>query len=430
MNRKIVTVAVAVATALGLAACSSGGSESSSGGKNVTLTMWMIGGCQGCPEKPLVAGFEKANPNITVKLVEQPTDSYFAALQSAALTGTGPDIAEMYAGSYMDRFKRYMADAHKFVPAEIIKSAPSINYLSEDYDSTKKVYAVPTEDAFYVGFYNKKIFADNGITSPPKNWSELFADSATLAKANVLPVINGAAGGSAAVQPLFEWSYLASALPASDWSKLYDGSLPYNNPTFQKQLDNWASLYKKGYLNKDAFNNQKVQVQFTSGKAAMWLGGGSWSIPEFSKTMGSNLGVMIPPYSNGDQKSIVNMAGNGVAVMNYSKHESDAGKFQAYLMSDAGQAIIAKSGHAATRPGFKTSFAALDQLSALSAEASTVRYPMFDNLSQPGVTTALQSNLGQVMVDKMSATSALTAIDGAFNALPSSQKKLDIPLGP
>jgi hypothetical protein len=33
-------------------------------------------------------------------------------------------------------------------------------------------------------------------------------------------------------------------------------------------------------------------------------------------------------------------------------------------------------------------------------------------------------------VDKMSATSALTAIDGAFNALPSSQKKLDIPLGP
>jgi len=54
---------------------------------------------------------------------------------------------------------------------------------------------------------------------------------------------------------------------------------------------------------------------------------------------------------------------------------------------------------------------------------------MFDNLSQPGVTSAIQSNLGQVLVGEMSPTAGLAAIDGAFNALPASQKKLDISLG-
>jgi len=431
MKRNIAALAVAATVVLGLAACTSGSSGTTSPGQPVALTMWMPGeaACQSCVEEPLIAGFEKANPGITVKLVHQPFSPYFAALQSASVTGKGPDIAEMWAGSYMDRFKQYMVDAHQFVPAELIKEAPSTNYFSEKNDSTKTVYAVPTMDQFYVGFYNKKIFADNGITSPPKNWSELFSTSATLSKANVLPIISGATGGDAVMNPLYEWAYLASALSVPEWSKLLNGDLPYSNPTLEKQLANWASLYTDGYLNKNAFNDQNTQAEFTSGKAAMWLAGGSWSVAEFSKAMGSDLGVMIPPFSSGDQKSLVQMAGSGVAVMTYSKHQSEAGKFQAYVMSDEGQAIIAKTGQLATRPGFETSLPALNELSALSADPSTVHYPMFDNLSQPGVTSAIQSNLGQVLVGEMSPTAGLAAIDGAFNALPASQKKLDISLG-
>src|SRR6476620_3243765 len=97
--------ASAIAAALVLTACSSssdsastssaaGGSGSSAAsGEAVTITLGTqtAQGGEG-PYRPVIAEFEKANPNITVNLVETPTDSYAQVLRTQLQAGNAPDV--------------------------------------------------------------------------------------------------------------------------------------------------------------------------------------------------------------------------------------------------------------------------------------------------------------------------------------------------
>ena len=99
--------ATAIAAALVLSACSSssdnastsapasgGGSGSAAAsGEAVTITLGTqtAQGGEG-PYRPVVAAFEAENPNITVNLVETPTDSYAQVLRTQLQAGNAPDV--------------------------------------------------------------------------------------------------------------------------------------------------------------------------------------------------------------------------------------------------------------------------------------------------------------------------------------------------
>ncbi|MCH6472550.1 ABC transporter substrate-binding protein [Sinomonas terrae] len=396
----------------------------------MTLTLWLDGDCSkgDCVEKPLIEGFEKANPSIKVNLVSQPVSSYFQALQSASVTGKGPDIANMWPGGYMTPFLPYMADLSQFMSRDIIKQSSSTKFYAKDNDPGKQVYAVPTGDQWYVGFYNKKLFAQNGISATPKTWDDLNATCTTLKGKGVLPIVNGGEYGAAEMGPLPEWSYIASTLSPDDWSKLYDGSLKYNNPALQSQLQAWADLYKNGCLNKDALNSPDPESQFIAGKAAMFFASGSWEVKNLYEKMGDNVGLLVPPYSPQPQHALSETAGSAYSVMKYSKHEAEAGKFAAYILSDEGQQIIAKFGLPPTRPGFTTAIPMMNELIKMSSAPGTTLYPMFDDYTQPGVTDAITSKIPQVLVGQLGVSDGLSAIDAAFDALPAKQKDVHVNL--
>lgn len=424
--RRLLTGLAAVAIVLMGAGCSSSGS-----GGSRTLTLWLDGDCpkNKCVEAPLIAGFEKANPGIKINLVSQPVSSYFQALKSASVIHQGPDIANMWPGGYMTPFLRYMANVNAFVPKSEILQSKSTKYYAVNNDVNKAVYAVPTGDQWYVGFYNKKLLAQSGV-SVPRTWSDLYAACSTLKSHGVLPIVNGAEYGAAEMGPLPEFAYIASTLSPRDWSNLYDGALKYDNPSLVSQLQKWAGLYKAGCLNKDAFNAPDPESQFEAGKAAFFFASGSWEAGNLYGKMGSNVGVIAPPYSPTPQKTLAETAGSAYAVMNYSAHQADAGKFVAFILSDAGQRIIAKFGLPPTRPGFTTTNPLMNDLTKMSADPGTTLYPMFDDYTQPSVTTALTSKLPQVLVGQISASQALSAVDAAFAALPSDEKNVHVNLAP
>lgn len=418
-----------VATPVLAMAALSGCSSSSDSGP-ATLTLWLDSDCpkNACVEAPLIAGFEKANPKIKIRLIPQPVSSYFQALKSASVTGHGPDLANMWPGGYMTPTLRYMADVKQWVPKTLIQQSTSTKYYAADTDVNKAVYAVPTGDQWYVGFYNKKLLAANGVSSLPQTWDQLFSACNTLKSHGVLPIVNGAEYGAAEMGPLPEWSYVASTLSPGDWSKLYDGKMKYDNPGLESQLQKWDDLYKAGCLNKDALRAQDPESQFEAGKAAFFFASGSWEVGNLTAKMGSNVGVIVPPYSPSPQHTLAETAGSAYAVMNYSKHEADAGKFVAYILSDAGQRIIANFGLPPTRPGFKTSNPLMNQLISMSADRATRLYPMFDDYTQPAVTNAITSKVPQALVGQISAADALSGVDAAFNSLPQGQKDVNVKL--
>src|SRR3984957_9509925 len=86
----------------GLAAIATGSAGASNA--KVTLTFWENYGTQQTllgTAKNLISAYEKLHPNVTIKMVSQPADNYFAQLQTAAIAGTGPDLAVMWTGLYL-----------------------------------------------------------------------------------------------------------------------------------------------------------------------------------------------------------------------------------------------------------------------------------------------------------------------------------------
>jgi len=391
---------------------------------DITLTMWGQGDCppNACMGAALVDAFQKANPGIKINLIQQPVDGYFTNLLAQSVIGRGPDIASMWAGGYMDQFKTYMVDLHKYVADDILDSVNGVDFFSEGYNHKNAVYAAPNTAQWYIGYYNKKVFKDAGIASLPTTWDELSADAKILKDKGYTPIVQGAVDGGASFAAWEDWSYLAAALSPSDWSKMLSGELPYNNPTLVAQLTKWAQLFKDGYFNADAYNSPTALDDFKAGKAGMYLGGGSWQAGQLVTAMGEDVGIIVPPYSDTPTKAAVSFAGGGYAVFNYSKNIDAAGKFAAFVLSDEGQKVIAQF-DAPTRSGFPNSNPLLNDMATLSGKPETINYPMFDNFTQAPVTDALARNVPQALIGQMSPADVLSAMDAAYASLPADQKK-------
>ena len=390
---------------------------------DIKLTMWGMGDCppETCMLAGLITAFEEANPGIKIERIQQPVDGYFTSLLAQSVIKRGPDIASMWAGNFMDQFKPYMVDLHAYLSDDIVASVNGIQFFSEGYDSSKAIYAAPNTAQWYNGFYNKKLFAEAGITAVPTTWDELEAAGKLLAAKGVTPIAQGASGGSAQFASWQDWSYNATSVPLSEWGKMMSGEMPYSDPRIIASLKRWQQLYKDGIYSKDAYNHPEPQDDFIAGKAGMYLATGSWDSNKLFKAMGADVGVIIPPFSDTPQKALVSFTGGGYAVMSYSKNIDAAGKFATFVLSDAGQAVIAKY-DAPTRAGFATDNPLLDDLAQMSAKPGTVIYPMFDNFMQGPVADTMNRDIAQVLVGQMTPEDALAAMDATVASLPADQK--------
>src|ERR1700689_237513 len=105
----------------GLAAISAGSAGASSG--KVTLTFWENYGTQQTllgTAKNLISAYEKLHPNVTIKMVSQPADNYFALLQASAISHTGPDLAVMWTGLYLPPYADILANVRPYIPASVL----------------------------------------------------------------------------------------------------------------------------------------------------------------------------------------------------------------------------------------------------------------------------------------------------------------------
>ena len=109
---------VVVVTGLVLAACggsdskdsstaasstpaASGATSAAASGEKVNLTMWFWGDADAPGANKAIAAAVTAyvakNPNISIKVVEQATDTFIATFQAAAAAKSGPDIGAQWA---------------------------------------------------------------------------------------------------------------------------------------------------------------------------------------------------------------------------------------------------------------------------------------------------------------------------------------------
>ena len=159
-------------------------------------------------------------------------------------------------------------------------------------------------------FYNKKMFADAGITSPPKSLDELTADMGKLKDAGYIPF--QPAGKQLMGGQLRMLSYPTSFGQSSTFfADVNSGKIKITDSGLGKIVRAYADWAEKGYINRNAITTDyaKTQTDFIAGTGAMYPMG-SW----FAAGVGDKadeFGVFAAPVVDGSVTPPPLAAGNG-----------------------------------------------------------------------------------------------------------------------
>ncbi len=391
----------------------------------VTLTLWHNYGTEAnaAVTESLVNAYTAHNPNVTIDLVSQPADNYFALLKAAAIAKTGPDLLTMWTGLFALQNQAFLEPLNQYISVDELKTFPGIDWCSRNLDVEQGAICVPLDNQSYNGFYNKELFTKAGITAIPTTWDELYAASEKLKAAGIQPFAYGTGGQAlnAGFYPYYDLSYMMMIFPVEDWKKLYNGQIAWTDPAIVAQLQKWADLKVKGYTNEDVLTNTESIAQFEAGEAAMTLEG-SWDFKEFQDKMGDNVGIFLPPFVDEPLKGVVEFPGNGYGVTSYSAHKAEAADFLKFMLTPEAQKIIADGGLiptiAGTPPTQPMAIALLDY----GANQGYTRYPMIDNVMQPEVVDVATKVINAVLAGTMSPQDAAQKMQDALMALPADRR--------
>lgn len=167
-------------------------------------------------------------------------------------------------------------------------------------------------------FYNKQIFADNGVDEP-QTWDDLLTASATLQDAGVVPMTEAGANGWPLTRIMGLYIYRNAGPEAM--TAIQDGSAKLTDPEYvagAQALADYADAgyFGEGFTTRDGDTSSNM---FLTGKAAMTYDG-TWLLsaindPERNEIGGENVGFMPFPAVEGGEGSIDQYPANAGAPM-------------------------------------------------------------------------------------------------------------------
>ncbi|MEU9865025.1 ABC transporter substrate-binding protein [Streptomyces sp. NPDC047971] len=187
-RRVAVALAATASFALLASACTGSADNRASDDPNAptTITFWH-GWTAPSEVKAIqdnVARFEKAHPNITVKVVGNINDD---KLNQALRAGgsNGPDVAASFTTSNVGKFcaSGALADLKPFLEKDKVDLDKTFSKVLQDYTQFEgRRCSLPLLSDAYGLYYNKDAFEAAGITAPPKTWSEFREVAEKLTK--------------------------------------------------------------------------------------------------------------------------------------------------------------------------------------------------------------------------------------------------------
>jgi multiple sugar transport system substrate-binding protein len=190
MTKAAAAVAASAAITLLASACTGQSTTAANddAGKDVTITFWH-GWSAPNELKAIndnVAGFEKAHPNIHVKVQGNITDDKInQALRAGG--SKAPDVVSSFTTDNVGQFcsSGTFADLAPFLQKSKIDTAATFPEPMLEYTQFQgKRCSLPLLGDAYGLYYNKKEFAAAGITAPPRTLSEFRQDAVELTKSS------------------------------------------------------------------------------------------------------------------------------------------------------------------------------------------------------------------------------------------------------
>lgn len=276
----------------------------------VKLTIWAAQNSNTVPKK-VVEGFQQAT-GATVEIVTIP-DPYEQGIQTKVATGDKPDLAFWQPTASMLTAINAKTNLQPLTGAPWLdKLDPKLKDITGLLDDTRYA-ALITSPAVEGVYYNKEVFAANGVTAPPKSFDELITLAKTLKGKGVTPFYEMGADRWAT-----QWwvqVQLADAAKAGLWDRINTGQEKFTDKAVLDAITEYQDLIKEGLFNSD-IKTAKFEDQGTAllgGKAAMVMQVNSFfgqlqakadtaalnqKIGFFPIAPSGNVGTFIPDQSN------------------------------------------------------------------------------------------------------------------------------------
>ena len=244
----------------------------------------------------MVAAY-KAETGVTLDITVLQTD-YRSVLTSRLNSGDVPDIFMSSAYADNSTYKDYVYD---LTNEDFIKKIEPSALQGVTVDG--KVLGYPFLVQSHSFIYNKKVFADNGITTLPKTLADFEAVSKKLQANGVQPFATGFK--EFWVLPQTAWQAIAN-VPAENYggyenfvAKLNAGELKFKDIPQMSQVFDLLDLIKKyggPKPNESDFNDQTSSL--ATGKVAM-IHQGNWAEDSIRKTNPEvQIGFLVGPTGN------------------------------------------------------------------------------------------------------------------------------------
>ncbi len=350
MFRKIYTIfSILLIVSFALAACAPAPAAPA---QKVTVTWWHISTKDpGLSDwKKMADDYMAAHPNVTIEITVLENEAFKTKLTTVMQSGDPPDIFQSWGGGTFNQ--QVEAGLLKDITADLNADAAWRDSFAPGalgvYSYQGKNYGVPW-DMGIVGFwYNKALFKQAGIDTPPTTWTDFLADVKKLKDAGITPL---SIGEGDKWPGMHFWNYLATRICGQakfEAAMARKGS--FADPCFVeagKKLQELVALepFQEGFLGA---THDEMQATFGNGKAAMELSG-QWAptveaANSADKKGVADLGLFGFPAVEGGAGAVTDVVGGGNGFAIGKNAEPEAVDFVKYLTSVENQTIIAAHG--------------------------------------------------------------------------------------
>ncbi|MFD7662987.1 extracellular solute-binding protein [Streptomyces sp. NPDC059788] len=331
MQRRYLSLAAAgltTAMTLSLSACGSGSGD----GGDVTLKL--IAADYGDNEAnssqhywdKLVKDFEKKNPGIKVDVSVYSWKDVDKKVEDLVESGQAPDMAQI--GAYAD----YAAEGKLYSADELLSiyvQADFVPALAQAGEYQRRQYGMPFGASTRRLFYNKKLFAEAGITDPPETWAQVVSDAAKLkAKGVKMPY----------ALPLGPEETQAETLM---W--MLSGGGSYTDSIGKYTIDSRENVKTFEWLKKDLvgagltgsdpakLNRQDAFNAFAAGDVGML--NGHPTLMKQAEAKGIDYGTVELPGPSGKAKATMGVA-DWMTAFKKNGHRNQVGKFLDFVYNE------------------------------------------------------------------------------------------------
>lgn len=237
---------------------------------------------------------------------ELPTTTSFQQVIKASLrTRKTPDLIKWWSGYRLEDLARTGgATDLTDIWSAAEKNGWVLPSLRPAFTSAGRIYGLPMNLAFWVVFYNPKLFARHGV-GVPKTWAELEAAAALFAGRGITPFFGTTAGR----WPAFIWfQEILSKLDPDFYERLMNGQARYTDPTVVQAMRLWKSMLDRKWFTPLDTSDSDATSMLKREKLAM-LPFGTFINTNFTKN-GMKPGVdvqafVLPPVSPRTPRSVI-----------------------------------------------------------------------------------------------------------------------------